>query len=199
MLSLLLQADSSTGDGDVSDGTSYFGVERHVWAWGIGTGFALSALLISGALLIQTWRLNPLPLIRRWVLLVLLMVPIYSVFAWLGLVLKNQSAYWDLVRECYEAVALWAFFEFLTAYLGGGQHMAGVLEKKPDYHHIIPFCCLPTWKMHRQFYTNTRLSADTHAHTQPCIYSLCGTTRLSASLALPLPSPALPCLCVAVG
>ena len=159
MLSLLLQMDpdsSSTGTVDVSSGSTYFGVARHVWAWGIGTGFALAALIISLVLVERTVRHNPHPIIRRWVLLVLLMVPVYAVFAWLGLVLKNQSAYWDLVRQCYESVAIYAFFEFLTSYLGGRQHMAGVLDRKAPQKHLFPFCWLPVWSMHRRFYLNTR-------------------------------------------
>ena len=112
MLSILLQAESSSG-GSVSSGESYFGIERHVWAWGIGTGFALAAVLISVALIVQTYRQNPLPLIRRWVLLVLLMVPVYSICAWLGLVLKNQ------VREaqCTRTAATPLVTNHLTAHL----------------------------------------------------------------------------------
>jgi len=73
---------------------TYYGVERHVWAWGIGTAFALAAILISIALLVATWRHNHYPPLRLYITLVLLMVPVYSIFAWLGLVLKNQSQYW---------------------------------------------------------------------------------------------------------
>ena len=73
---------------------SYYGIDRHIWAWGIGTAFALGALLISTALIIETWRHNRYPPLRRNLILVLLMVPVYSVFAWLGLILKNQSQYW---------------------------------------------------------------------------------------------------------
>ena len=192
MLCILLQAGSDASG--TSDGAVYFGISRHVWAWGIGTAFALAALIISAILLIQTWLHNSVPLIRRWVMLVLLMVPVYAVFAWLGLVLKNQSPYWDLVYDCYESVAMsaqctllpysvshtashdcsitltcpvvlvvlpvccrWAFFEFLTSYLGGRQHTAGILQQKPDMKHLFPFCWLPSWSMHRTFYTYNRI------------------------------------------
>ena len=74
---------------------SYYGIDRHIWAWGIGTAFALAAVLISIALIIATWRHNNYPPLRRNLILVLLMVPIYSIFAWLGLILKDQSQYWS--------------------------------------------------------------------------------------------------------
>ena len=39
--------------------------------------------------------------------------------------------------------------------------MAGVLQRKPDYKHLMPFCCLPTWRMeHGRFYVWTRASAQ---------------------------------------
>ena len=155
MLSIVLQAGSDASG--TSDGDVYFGISRHVWAWGIGTGFALAAFIVSSILLVQTWRYNRVPLIRRWVLLVLLLVPVYALFAWLGLVLKNQSPYWDLVYSSYESVAIWAFFEFLTAYLGGRQHTGAILEKKPAKPHLFPFCWVPAWSMHRSFYRYTRL------------------------------------------
>jgi hypothetical protein len=82
---------------------------------------------------------------------------VYSVFAWLGLVLKNQSAYWDVVRQCYESVAIYSFFEFLTCYLGGRQHMATVLESKGDMKHMFPLCWMSSWSMHVKFYRYTRL------------------------------------------
>jgi hypothetical protein len=141
MLSILLLAGSDASG--TSDGAVYFGISRHVWAWGIGTAFDLAAFIVSSILLVQTWRYNRIPLIRRWVLLVLLLVPVYSLFAWLGLVLKNQSPYWDLIYSSYESVAIWAFFEFLTAYLGGRQHTGAILEKKPAKKHLFPFCCVP--------------------------------------------------------
>ena len=74
---------------------SYYGIDRHIWAWGIGTAFALAALIISLALIVETWRHNNYPPLRRYLILVLLMVPVYAIFAWLGLILKNQSQYWS--------------------------------------------------------------------------------------------------------
>ena len=156
--------DSSSGSSSgpflppADGGESYFGISRHVWAWAIGTGFSLTALLLSLVLIHQTHLHNRYPTLRRCVLLVLWMIPVYAVFAWLGLVLKDQSAYWDVLRQCYESVAIYAFFQFLTAYLGGPQHMAAVLESKGDrMPHLFPLCFLPQWRMHQEFYKYSRL------------------------------------------
>ena len=119
------------------DSDSYFGLERHQWAWAIGTAFALSAFLISLVLIYKTFYHNHSAPLRRYVILVLFMIPVYSVCAWLGLVLKDQSAYWDLVRDCYESLAIWAFFSFLTSYLGGAQHMAVLMSNKEPHKHIV--------------------------------------------------------------
>jgi hypothetical protein len=57
--------------------------------------------------------------LRQSILRVLWMVPIYAFTAWMSLMQKDAAIYWDLVRECYEAVAIWSFYQFLIAYLGG--------------------------------------------------------------------------------
>lgn len=96
--------------------------------------------------------------------------------AWLGLIAKHYTAYYDLARECYEvrrcslalmrphsphpsaladvlvlcyvqAFVIHALFQFLLHYLGG--HEKIVVDSK-DHHvhkHMIPCCCLKDWSV----------------------------------------------------
>ena len=74
--------------------------------------------------------------------------------------------YRDLLRGVYEAVAIWAFYEFLVIYLGGRQHMSAILETKPRGKHVMPLCCLPGWNTHINFYRYTRFCVIQYIPTQ---------------------------------
>ena len=45
--------------------------------------------------------------------------PVYAIEAWLGLLQKEETMLWDVLRECYEGFVIWAFYSFLIAFLGG--------------------------------------------------------------------------------
>lgn len=140
---------------DLSSDCSLF-LQRHVWAWAIGGCFSFLAILISAFSIYRTWQLNPKPTLRKYVILILLMVPVYALAGWLGLYQKEYTRWWDLGRECYEAITIYAFYEFLAAFLGGEEHMESILSRKLQQKHLIPFCCLPSWRMGEPFYRWTR-------------------------------------------
>ena len=81
----------------------------------------------------------------------------------------------------YEAVAIWAFYEFLVIYLGGRQHMAAILESKPRGHHLAPFCCMQGWDMHIQFYHYTRLCVIQYIPIQVAISIIIFVTSLTGN------------------
>ena len=72
----------------------------------------------------------------------------------------------DLLRGVYEAVAIWAFYEFLVIYLGGRQHMAAILETKARDKHLMPLCCFQGWDPHISFYRYTRWCTIQYIPTQ---------------------------------
>ena len=45
------------------------------------------------------------------------MVPIYAIESWLALRYKDNAQYWETMRECYEAYAIWSFFKLMEEYL----------------------------------------------------------------------------------
>ncbi len=123
--------------------TAYYGIERHVFAWIIGGTFAALATLISCVSLYLTWRhCSPSsPHLRKHLLAVLGMVPVYAICAWLGLAFKSKTDYADTIRECYEAYTIYSFYMFLVAYLGGRRHLFLLMATKEPIPHKFPFSC----------------------------------------------------------
>lgn len=76
-----------------------FNIERHVLAWLVGGVFAFLAIVIAFVEMVQHCRKSPDPVMRRYVLRILFMVPLYAMQSWLGLLMRRYTEYWDLARE----------------------------------------------------------------------------------------------------
>lgn len=79
------------------------------------------------------------------------MVPTYALESFIGIVFPSSASVFGVLRECYEAFAIYSFFQFLVEYLGGKQELADTLRSKPETVHIFPFCCVAPWHMGAQF------------------------------------------------
>lgn len=73
-------------------------------------------------------RLTPRSIIR-----ILFMVPIYAVVSWLSYVYYTHSVYFEVLRDCYEAFAIAAFFTLLCNYIVDDLH-----EQKNYFRTIQP-------------------------------------------------------------
>lgn len=103
---------------------------------------ALSFMIVSTLLTIHQIRLhlhwNTSPRLRRYIIRIICMVPIYAFTSWLGLTNPDVSLYFDFIRECYEAFVIYCFFQLLVQWLGGEERLASVkiLTHHPS-HRII--------------------------------------------------------------
>jgi hypothetical protein len=105
--------------------------------------------------------------LRQSILRVLWMVPIYAATAWMSLMQKDAAVYWDLLRECYEAVAIVSFYQFLVAFLGGHlratAHLADKYQARPFAEQFVAHAwpisrCARGWATYSgQFMRRTRL------------------------------------------
>ena len=62
--------------------TTVFGVDRHIWAWGVGAIFATLACIMSFTGMWLTYLHCSDPKIKKNLIRVLAMVPIYATCAW---------------------------------------------------------------------------------------------------------------------
>jgi len=85
------------------------------------------------------------------------MVPIYALNAWLALMYQPGAVYFDTIRKNYEAFALYSFFAYVVAALGGEEELvAKLVAKEESPEHIFPLCCLFTWDVGESFYKGVR-------------------------------------------
>ncbi|KAL2939790.1 Protein LAZ1-like protein 2 [Bienertia sinuspersici] len=89
---------------------------------------ALLALVISMILIIQHLRSYNNPAEQKWIVAVLLIVPIYVTESIISLFYPKTSLACDILRNCYEAYALYAFGSYLIECLGGEERVLRLLE-----------------------------------------------------------------------
>ncbi|XP_010666844.2 protein LAZ1 homolog 2 isoform X1 [Beta vulgaris subsp. vulgaris] len=92
--------------------------------------FALMASVLSLILICQHLRSYNNPAEQKWIVAVLLMVPIYAIESIISLSNPKTSLACDILRNCYEAYALYAFGSYLIACLGGEERVLELLEDK---------------------------------------------------------------------
>ncbi|EYE93573.1 OSTA/TMEM184 family protein [Aspergillus ruber CBS 135680] len=62
------------------------------------------------------------PLEQRHIIRILLMIPIYSLVAWLSIYFHKQAVYYGVMGDCYEAFTISAFFALMCHYLAPDLH-----------------------------------------------------------------------------
>ncbi|XP_062215390.1 protein LAZ1 homolog 2 [Phragmites australis] len=116
-------------DGGTSSFQGLYG-NIHTPAVLIGAAFALVALLISLWLIVQHLRSYSNPAEQKWIIAVLFMVPVYASESTISLWNSEFSLACDILRNCYEAFALYAFGRYLVACLGGERQVFRLLESR---------------------------------------------------------------------
>lgn len=147
-------------------------IERHEVAWIVGGIFAFAAVGFS-FFQIRGHLLYTRDMYRKYVVRILLMVPLYAIEAWLGLRFKDATMYFDVLRECYEAFVIFSFYQFLVIYLGGEDHLLiTILAQKPQQKHVFPFCCKKPWTMggpNDTFLLNTKIGVLQYVVVKPVL------------------------------
>ncbi|XP_077236403.1 organic solute transporter ostalpha protein (DUF300) isoform X3 [Tasmannia lanceolata] len=94
----------------------------------IGGIFALVAVVLSILLILQHLRSYNNPAEQKWIVGVVFMVPVYASESLLSLWKPRFSIVCDILRNCYEAFALYCFGRYLVACLGGEESVIQMLE-----------------------------------------------------------------------
>lgn len=78
------------------------------------------------------------PILQRYVVRILIMVPLYAISSLVSLVSLKAAFYIDAVRDIYESFVLYCFFALLVNYLGGERSLLIMLHGRPPKQHLWP-------------------------------------------------------------
>jgi len=121
--------------------TPPFGLEIHEYADIFGGIFGFFAVVISFFLIYKHLRNYNEPRVQKYIVRIILMIPIYTIDSYLSLLFKDIALYFNVARDCYEAYVLYTFFRLLVELADGEENLAKQLEQVPQIKYTIPFCC----------------------------------------------------------
>lgn len=78
------------------------------------------------------------PVLQRYVVRLLLMVPIYSLSSMASLFSLQAAFVIDVIRDIYEGFVIWSFFSLLVEYLGGERSLLILVHGRKPIHHPFP-------------------------------------------------------------
>ncbi|KAG6004418.1 hypothetical protein E4U21_001086 [Claviceps maximensis] len=78
------------------------------------------------------------PLLQRYVIRILLMVPLYSIASFTSMVSLNAAAFIDPIRDIYEAFTIYTFFQLLINFLGGERALIVMTHGRAPVQHLWP-------------------------------------------------------------
>ncbi|KAG7032852.1 Protein LAZ1-like 1 [Cucurbita argyrosperma subsp. argyrosperma] len=92
--------------------------------------FVLVALVLSTFLIIEHLASYNQPEEQKFLIGLILMVPVYSLESFLSLLNSNAAFNCEVIRDCYEAFALYCFGRYLIACLGGEKRTLEFMESQ---------------------------------------------------------------------
>ncbi|XP_031285858.1 protein LAZ1 homolog 1 [Pistacia vera] len=131
--------------------------------------FVLVALVLSMYLIFEHLAAYNQPEEQKFLIGLILMVPVYALESFLSLLDSNAAFNYEVIRDCYEAFALYCFERYLIACLGGEESTIEFMESQTiitsstplledSYaygvvEHPFPLnCFLKNWSLGPEFY-----------------------------------------------
>ncbi|KAJ9146166.1 hypothetical protein P3X46_028470 [Hevea brasiliensis] len=128
---LFTLVESTSSSGKVW--TLYLGTNSLVnvsWPIFSASIFVLVALVLSMYLIFEHLAAYNLPEEQKFLIGLILMVPVYSLESFLSLLDSSAAFNCEAIRDCYEAFALYCFERYLIACLGGEESTVQFMESK---------------------------------------------------------------------
>lgn len=117
-------------------------LELHEYAW-IATAIAMAFSVALSVYLVYKHCTNYTSKYQqRFIVRILLMVPIYAMDSFMSFRVYTLAIYFDLLRDTYEAFVINTFFCLLIEYSGGYQHVKEHLAQKEKVKLIFPLNCI---------------------------------------------------------
>ncbi|XP_055835790.1 protein LAZ1 homolog 1 [Solanum dulcamara] len=92
--------------------------------------FVLVAVVLSMYLIVEHLAAYNQPEEQKFLIGLILMVPVYAVESFLSLMDSNAAFNCEIIRDCYEAFALYCFERYLIACLGGEKNTIEFMESQ---------------------------------------------------------------------
>ncbi|KAI9370871.1 organic solute transporter Ostalpha-domain-containing protein [Aspergillus egyptiacus] len=116
---------------------------------GTGSSLARAAVIVAGVSslvatllsLVSIWLQTKnyrKPLLQRYVVRILLMVPIYAASSWASIVSLKASLWLAPIRDIYEAFTIYTFFQLLINFLGGERSVIIMMHGRAPVQHAWP-------------------------------------------------------------
>jgi len=108
----------------------------------IAGGCTALACVLSALLIIQHWCHYRNRTRQRYIVRIIMMVPIYALDSFLSMNFIEHSTYFDTPRDCYEAYVIFNFVALMIDYMGGDALAHEFFEGQPPAPHTWPLRCL---------------------------------------------------------
>uniref|UniRef100_A0A8H7NLL9 DUF300 domain protein n=1 Tax=Bionectria ochroleuca TaxID=29856 RepID=A0A8H7NLL9_BIOOC len=102
-----------------------------------GVASLVATLMSVVSILLQVKNYRK-PLLQRYVVRILLMVPIYSIASWSSMVSTAAAQFLDPIRDIYEAFTIYTFFQLLINYLDGERALIIMTHGRAPVQHLWP-------------------------------------------------------------
>ncbi|XP_074568014.1 protein LAZ1 homolog 1-like isoform X1 [Curcuma longa] len=99
---------------------------------------ALIASMLSVFLIIQHLAVYKLPEEQKFLIGLILMVPVYAISSFLSLSYTKIAFIFEVLRDCYEAFAMYCFKRYLIACLGGEENTIKLMETQSEISSSTP-------------------------------------------------------------
>ena len=73
----------------------------------------------------------------------------------------------DSLRDCYEALVIYSFFQLMVEYMGGEGQIVEVLRTLQGRAHMFPFCFWKDWQMGQSFFHYCRVGILQYVFVKP--------------------------------
>ncbi|KAL7609616.1 protein LAZ1 isoform X1 [Lactuca sativa] len=100
------------------------------WTTGVAAVFVFISLTLSIFLLLQHLSAYKNPEEQKFLLGIVLMVPSYAIESFVSLLNPSISIAVEILRDCYEAFAMYCFGRYLIACLGGEKRAINFMERE---------------------------------------------------------------------
>lgn len=111
------------------------------FAYTVTVAAGVASLLATFMSMISIWLQTKnyrKPLLQRYVVRILMMVPIYAISSWTSMISQVAAQVLDPIRDIYEAFTIYTFFHLLINYVGGERALIIMMHGREPVHHLWP-------------------------------------------------------------